>query len=45
MLKQKTNQTQPNSALILGQTEQRSDRDREREKEKEKTSGKTLLSE
>lgn len=45
MLKQKTNQTQPNSALILGQTEQRSDRDREREKEKEKISGKTLLSE
>lgn len=45
MLKQKTNQTQPNSALILGQAEQRSDRGREREKEKEKTSGKTLLSE
>ncbi|XP_061398799.1 casein kinase I [Musca vetustissima] len=45
MLKQKTHQSQPNTALLLGQTETRNDREREREKEKEKASGKTMLSE
>lgn len=45
MLKQKTHQSQPNTALLLGQAETRNDREREREKEKEKASGKTMLSE
>lgn len=38
MLKQKTHQGQPNAAIILGQTDSRTD------KEKEKQSGKTMLS-
>ncbi|GBP97276.1 Casein kinase I isoform alpha [Eumeta japonica] len=45
MLKQKTHQSQPNPALLLGQADTRNDREREREKEKEKASGKTMLSE
>ena len=40
MLKQKTHQSQPNPAILLGQAEPRNERD----KEKEKQSGKTLLS-